>query len=270
MSDFLKQAPLGQSTDYVDQYDPSLLFPVPRRLARETLSQPGYPFRGGDWWTAYELSWLLPSGLPQVAVADIWVPANSEHLVESKSLKLYLNGFAATVFANAAEVQARIRQDLSALLDASVEVTVFTDRLQHPIVEPEGQLIDHLPFDAAQLENAHLRVSAESLQDEQVLVSHLLRSRCPVTGQPDWASVIVRNRGRAIEPESLLQVIVALRNHQGFHEQIIEHIFLQILEAAHPEYLSVYGRFTRRGGIDINPYRSTHDERPSNTRLVRQ
>lgn len=265
-----EQSPLGKSSDYVDHYDAGLLFAIARSEARQALAITAeLPFCGEDIWNAYELSWLNSGGLPQVAIAEIRVPADSQCLVESKSLKLYLNGFANSRFASADEVQAVIERDLSELLESHVAVRLMS--LGQAFAEtPVGQCIDQqvLEIDCYQV-NADLLQTGDEVCAER-LYSNLLRSRCPVTGQPDWATLSIDYRGPRIDQESLLRYLVSFRNHQGFHEQLVEQIFVDLVARCAPRELTVYGRFTRRGGIDINPWRSTHKGVGVNWREPRQ
>ncbi|MCH8543081.1 MAG: NADPH-dependent 7-cyano-7-deazaguanine reductase QueF [Alcanivorax sp.] len=267
--------PLGQQTDYVDQYDAALLSPIPRALARETLALPAgaLPFRGVDVWNAYELSWLDQQGKPVVAMAQITVPCDSDCLVESKSLKLYLNGFANTRFAGEQAVAVTMAADLSAAAGGPVTVRLQSlgdaadDRLQLPA----GECVDGLPvaIDGFDYAPALLATTEGSVHTAQ-LYSHLVRSLCPVTRQPDWATVVVRYTGKPIAPESLLRYLVSFRNHSGFHEQVVELVYQDIQRQCAPEHLSVQGLFTRRGGLDINPFRSSLDEPAPILRTPRQ
>ena len=268
---------LGKTVRYGDQYDPCLLFPIPRARSREALRLDGdaLPFHGVDLWNGYELSWLNPRGKPQVALARFDVPAESPNLIESKSFKLYLNGFNQTRLASMQALQARLIDDLSQAAGAMVDVTLFDPQALQgvPLQSLQGDCIDTLDIDIddfAHPEQQPLRC-ADRIVDE-VLVSHLLKSNCPVTGQPDWASVQIHYVGFAINQEYLLKYLISLRTHSGFHEQCIERIFLDILQHCKPTKLSVYGRFTRRGGLDINPWRTnfTIGGRPSNARNARQ
>lgn len=276
MSDIFKDTALGRHSDYVDTYSPDVLFPVPRREARAGLglAEGPLPFQGVDVWHAYELSWLDGRGKPHVAMAEFRVPCDSDNIIESKSFKLYLNSFANSRFADVADVEHTLRRDLSACAGAAIEVALLSldKAAQQPWLEtPRGELVDHLDVEIDQYDYdpALLAVDAGEVRSEQ-LASHLLRSRCPVTGQPDWATLIVHYQGPRIEPSSLLRYVVSLRNHQGFHEQVIERVFLDIQAQCQPAALSVYGRFTRRGGLDINPFRSTGETLAASLRTVRQ
>ena len=266
----VKDSPLGQASAYVDHYDAALLFAIPRSEARSRIgiSAP-LPFAGEDVWNAYELSWLSERGLPQLALAEIRVPCESDSLVESKSLKLYLNGFANSRFAVRDEVEARIAQDLSQLLAVTVKVALrsLTDNFAAP---PAGSCIDaqDIDIDCYEVNPALLAVGDARVSER--LYSNLLRSRCPVTGQPDWATLSIDYTGVAIQRDALLRYLVSFRNHQGFHEQMVEQIFADVWRECRPTRLTVYGRFTRRGGIDINPWRSSEVGVALNWREVRQ
>lgn len=266
---------LGKTTHYQDQYDNSLLDPIPRSLARESLGlDTNLPFSGADRWSAYELSWLDEKGKPQVAVAEFEFPCSSEFIIESKSFKLYLNSFNQTSFASWQLVTQRLEQDLSAACGAPVMVHCM------PLKQAAAQGIGHFAgncldeLDCAcsvyQPDASLLRLDSEGLVVHESLYSDLLKSNCPVTGQPDWASVYISYRGPAIDKASLLQYIVSYRQHQDFHEHCVERIFLDLLNRCMPEQLTVYARYTRRGGLDINPWRSNCGEVPEPLRLVRQ
>ena len=272
----LSQAPLGKASSYVDHYDASLLFPIPRLDKRVEIGVTNsMPFFGADMWTAYEVSWLNARGKPQVALAQIVVPCESLNIVESKSFKLYLNSFNGSVFPDFDEVAQTLKRDLSAAVGAGVSV-----RLTKPdafdaqaIHELDGLNLDRLDIDCNRYTPAPelLKLEAEEIPVSEVLVSHLLKSNCLVTGQPDWASVQINYSGRAINQEGLLQYLVSYRNHNEFHEQCVERIFMDIWARCKPTRLSVYARYTRRGGLDINPYRTSHPAAlPANIRTARQ
>lgn len=263
---------LGKSTDYREDYDPSLLFPIPRAGNRGTLALDDLPLYGLDLWNAYELSWLAPGGLPQLAIAELAVPASSPCLIESKSLKLYLNGFMQRHCADADEVAALITADLSAAAGANVEVRLVAADTVIQGGRLAGECIDdpQVTVDRYGPPDAGLLAVGDALVDE-TLVSHVLKSNCPVTGQPDWASVQIRYRGRRLDRPALLRYLVSFRRHAEFHEHCVERIFCDLWHLARPEYLSVYARYTRRGGLDINPFRSSDPlARPDNPRLPRQ
>ena len=272
---YLKDTPLGRSSDFIDEYTPSLLCPVPRWDARESLEleDTTLPFHGMDIWNAYELSWLNDKGKPQVALAELIVPCTSPNIIESKSLKLYLNSFANSRFDSRDRVVAVIAKDLAEVAGAPVDVRVMTLREaeREPAWEEHGQLVDTLDVAFDHFEyRPELLLTDQGPEQTGVLVSHLLRSHCPVTNQPDWGTVQVRYTGRPISPASFLRYVVSLRNHQGFHEQIIEQVFVDLQRQCVPRQLSVYGRFTRRGGLDINPFRSNYEDTPPNRRTIRQ
>jgi 7-cyano-7-deazaguanine reductase len=251
---------LGHQVAYPSEYDPGLLFPIPRADNRAALGMDTLPpFHGADIWTAYELSWLNTRGKPRVAMAVFTVPADSPRLIESKSLKLYLNSFNQTRLENAEALRARLLHDLSAAAGAPVVLEFIGPQhfaRQH-ITELQGIDLDKLDveIDAYQPAPELLR-AAEGEPREETLCSRLLKSNCPVTGQPDWASVQIRYRGRPIDREALLKYIVSFRQHAGFHEHCVETIYADIMRACAPEELTVYARYTRRGGLDINPWRS--------------
>ncbi|WP_165462789.1 NADPH-dependent 7-cyano-7-deazaguanine reductase QueF [Atlantibacter sp.] len=267
---------LGKSTAYRDIYDASLLQPVPRSLNRDPLGLDAnnLPFHGADIWTLYELSWLNNNGLPQVAVGHVSIDSASVNLVESKSFKLYLNSFNQSRFASWDEVQQTLTRDLRHCAQGDVEVVLH--RLQdiegQAVAAFAGECIDEQPitienydFNAAYLDGA----AGEQIVEE-MLVSHLLKSNCLITHQPDWGSVQIRYRGPQIDREKLLRYLVSFRNHNEFHEQCVERIFNDILRFCRPQTLSVYARYTRRGGLDINPWRTNTDFTPATGRLVRQ
>lgn len=268
---------LGKTTAYAEYYDPSLLFPIPRQSKRDELAivAGNLPFVGHDLWNAYELSWLNPKGKPQVALAQFWVPADTPFLIESKSLKLYLNSLNQTVFADQAEVLGCLQNDLSAAAGGVVRVDLqnLSELSQRQLGVLPGVSLDELDVACThyQPDASLLRVCGQSLVHE-TLRSHLLKSNCLVTGQPDWASVVIEYAGLAIDHASLLQYIVSFRQHNEFHEQCVERIFTDILNRCRPTQLSVWARYTRRGGLDINPWRSTHADfgRPGNVFDVRQ
>ncbi|MGH8146243.1 MAG: NADPH-dependent 7-cyano-7-deazaguanine reductase QueF [Rhodanobacteraceae bacterium] len=256
--------PLGSKAEYPTTLDPSVLFPIARADARRALGvdDDALPFTGVDIWNAWELSWLDVRGKPCAAVAELRVPCTSVKLVESKSLKLYLNGYAMTRFDNAHSVRDRIAGDLSALLGASVAVEL-TEPAQFGCLrvhEPEGGSLDGQQLDISDYgppRPEFLRANAHASQVEESLTTNLFRSNCPVTGQPDWASVHIHYRGAPIDRAGLLRYLVSFRDHHDFHEACVERIFVDLTEHCAPQALSVYARFMRRGGIDINPWRAT-------------
>ncbi len=274
--DALSGLTLGKSTAYRDIYDASLLQGVPRSLNRDPLGlkADSLPFHGGDIWTLYELSWLNARGLPQVAVGHVELDYTSVNLVESKSFKLYLNSFNQTRFDSWEAVQRTLKRDLSACAQGNVTVALYRiDELEgQPIAHFHGTCIDEqdIEMDNYQFDTAWLENAASGKMVEETLVSHLLKSNCLITHQPDWGSVQIQYRGAKIDREKLLRYLVSFRNHNEFHEQCVERIFNDILHFCQPETLSVYARYTRRGGLDINPWRSNGDFVPAIGRLVRQ
>ena len=278
----LSQSPLGKVSAYVDQYAPELLFSIPRSQGRAAIGLGAQlPFFGADQWTAYELSWLGPRGKPEVALAQFMVPAETSHLVESKSLKLYLNSFNQTRFDSADAVRERIAADLSKAawggeaVRASVPVQLMAPEAfdAQGIHELDGLLLDRLDAECHDYHPAPERLSANFDEGpvEETLTSRLLKSNCLVTGQPDWGSVQIRYSGPQIDQLGLLQYIVSFRQHNEFHEQCVERMFCDIWQRCKPQRLTVYARYTRRGGLDINPYRTSHPgAMPANVRTARQ
>ena len=249
---------LGREVAYPSHYDASLLFPIPRAGGRSELGiDPGaLPFIGHDRWHAYELGWLDARGKPCVATATLVVPCDSPNLVESKSLKLYLNSLNAERFNSEAAVRERIAVDLSARAGADVQVEFGLPSMAESL---QGESIDALDIDINDYgpPKPDYLLADDTQEVEELLFSDLLKSNCPVTGQPDWASVALSYRGPRIDREGLLRYLVSFRDHAGFHEQCVEHIFGDILARCRPRALSVEARYTRRGGLDINPWRAT-------------
>ncbi|WP_248920828.1 NADPH-dependent 7-cyano-7-deazaguanine reductase QueF [Pseudomonas entomophila] len=271
-----EHSPLGKSSEYIATYTPSLLFPIPRlaKWAELGVSGDALPWQGVDFWNCFELSWLLPSGKPVVAIGEFAIPCDSPNIIESKSFKLYLNSLNQTVFESVAQLQACLVKDLSAAAGKPVAVKVSTlaDVESLGVTTLPGLCIDALDVSISNYEQPQpglLRCSAERVVEETVH-SHLLKSNCPVTGQPDWGSVVVEYKGRALDHASLLTYLISFRQHADFHEQCVERIYLDLKHLLRPEYLTVYARYVRRGGLDINPYRSTRAISPENLRLVRQ
>ena len=265
---------LGQQSAYISQYTPSLLQPVPRSLNRDDLGLRGeLPFQGSDVWTLYELSWLNAKGKPVVAIGEVFVPATSPNLIESKSFKLYLNSFNQTRCDSLEAVQALLVQDLSGCAGAPVSVTLFTlDQATHQITQRPGECIDNLDIevDGYEFDETLLQGAAGREIVEETLHSHLLKSNCLVTSQPDWGSVVIHYRGPRLDREKLLRYLISFRQHNEFHEQCIERIFTDLKHFCAPEQLTVHARYTRRGGLDINPFRSDWEPVPANLRLIRQ
>jgi 7-cyano-7-deazaguanine reductase len=263
---------LGQHTPVVDHYAPELLFPIPRDQGRRCIGVSGQPpFYGGDLWHAYELSWLNTRGKPLARVGRLYIPAISPNMVESKSLKLYLNSLNNTRFDSERVLSETVCADIAAVVGVQVELQlldVCDPQLAGQV--PSGECLDHLevtPTDAGP-GSAILETAPEIA--EQTVYSHLLRSLCPVTGQPDWATVWLHYRGPRIEPESLLRYIISYRRHQEFHEQCLERMFCDIHSRCAPQFLHIQGCYTRRGGLDINPFRSTDPKARPLARLNRQ
>jgi 7-cyano-7-deazaguanine reductase len=270
-------SPLGKPAAYQTQYQPSLLFPIARLGKREEIGVSGtLPFFGVDIWNAYEVSWLNLRGKPQVAIATFTVPADSPNIVESKSFKLYLNSFNQTRLADTDALLQLLRTDLSAGFGASVHVTLTTADAfaELKLQEPQGLLLDRLDIEVSEYQPnpSLLKCDPNQVVVEETLVSHLLKSNCLVTGQPDWGSVQIHYVGAAIDQESLLKYLISFRNHNEFHEQCVERIFMDLMRNCAPQKLSVYARYTRRGGLDINPWRSNFStsQPPLNWRQARQ
>jgi 7-cyano-7-deazaguanine reductase len=270
---------LGQATPYPDQYDPSLLFPIPRsenRLKLDIKPNQVLPFVGVDIWNAFELSWLNKKGKPQIALAEFQVPADSPNMIESKSFKLYLNSFNSARFDDEAEVRERLITDLSAVAGSKIATRIHSTEAvaKKGMQEMSGVLMDRLDIEidpSLSADPALLEVNESFGPIEQCLVSHLLKSNCPVTGQPDWASIQIRYQGRPILEEGLLRYLIGFRQLGEFHEHCVETIFTDIKRQCKPEKLSVYARYTRRGGLDINPFRTDHNSPwPENLRHARQ
>ena len=271
-----EKSQLGKASSYIDQYDASLLFPIPRADKRAEIGVTGSPlFFGADMWTVYELSWLNLRGKPQVALAQITVPCESPNIVESKSFKLYLNSFNNTRFLDAREVRERIRADVSFAAGVGIGIKTIGPELfdREPVHEMDGLNLDRLDVECLQVTPAPELLFAEFDEPPvtETLTSNLLKSNCLVTGQPDWGSVQVAYSGPAINQEGLLQYLVSFRNHNEFHEQCVERIFMDVWARCKPLKLSVYARYTRRGGVDINPFRCSYPAQlPLNVRTARQ
>ena len=270
------QSPLGKASAYADQYDASLLFAMPRAPKRAELGIDGTPpFFGADMWTAFELSWLNLRGKPQLALVHITVPCESPNIIESKSFKLYLNSFNNTRFADARDVRERIRADIGAAVGAGIGIKTLGPELfdQEPVHEMDGLNLDRLDVECIHFSPAPELLFAEfdELPVTETLTSNLLKSNCLVTGQPDWASIQISYSGAQINQEGLLQYLVSFRNHHEFHEQCVERIFMDVWTRCKPIKLSVYARYTRRGGLDINPFRTSYPQGlPPNVRTARQ
>ena len=278
-----EQSQLGRASAYVDEYDASLLFPLPRAAQRVPMGidEARLPFFGADLWTAYELSWLNPRGKPQIAIAHITVPCESPNIIESKSFKLYLNSFNSTVFASAEEVRDRLRADLSEAAWRSSDRTgtvglnlLLPEQFERErVAELEGLDLDRLDLECTHTEPAPELLSAAQHETPvtETLSSRLLKSNCRVTGQPDWGSVQIRYTGPPIDQAGLLRYIVSFRRHNEFHEPCCERIFQDIWQRCQPTRLAVHCRYTRRGGLDINPFRTSGPQGlPPHQRTARQ
>lgn len=281
MSKVLDASPLGKTTQYISQYTPALLCPIARESVRQSIGidAKNLPFKGVDIWTGFEISWLNLQGLPQVAVAEFRVPCESPAIIESKSFKLYLNSFNQSKFSDKEQVCELLVKDLSQVAGVAVGVSLyFLDEIPASIV---CQDFTHKPFSAKLIDKQNISIEGyhptpeylTALREKHVserLCSNLLKTNCPVTSQPDWASLLIEYQGPTIDREGLLRYIVSFREHQDFHEHCVERIFCDILHYCKPEKLSVYARYTRRGGLDINPFRSNYASRPLAGRLWRQ
>ena len=272
--DELKGAPLGHATTYPDAYDAALLFPVPRGPQRVELGLPeALPFTGADIWTAYELTWLDPHGKPQVAIATLVVPATSSSIVESKSVKLYMGSFAQTRFDGTAEVRETMERDLALATGGPVQVALDAPAmfLTARCADLDGERLDSLAVTIQRYQPAPDLLGAEGPDVAETLKTDLFRSLCPITLQPDFASVQIAYRGPAIDRTSLLRYLVSFRGHPGFHEHCVERIWVDVMARCRCDSLSVYARFTRRGGVDINPFRTNAGVAiPLNMRTARQ
>lgn len=274
MSDAVGQSPLGKKSSYISQYQRDLLFPISRQINRNEIEVTDpLPFKGCDVWNGYELSWLNLKGKPIVAIAEFIFPCESPNLIESKSFKLYLNSFNNTRFSSAEEVQKILQRDLTEAAGAHVKAEII---LLEKFSPQEIKIFSGVCLDGLDIECETYHVDPTQLKTETGLVteslySDLLKSNCLVTGQPDWGSVQIEYTGNKINHESLLKYIISFRDHNEFHEQCVERIFTDIMQVCLPQKLSIQARYTRRGGLDINPFRSTHERAaPPNIRLCRQ
>ncbi len=272
MSDY-RDLPLGKQTDYPDQYDPGQLRPILRAKGRSVLATPTLAMQGSDLWNAYELSWLDGSGKPQVACGQFVFPASSPNMVESKSFKLYLNSLNQTRFESPEALAAVLEKDLSEVAEAEVAVELFlSDRWssRFAVAEPEGESLDELPMlQMASEPRAELLQLTEACGEKHYF-SNLFRSCCPVTGQPDWATVEIVLAGELPDASSLLTYLTSFRQNNEFHEQCVERIFSDLSQRFELETLTVFARYTRRGGLDINPLRSSDRLAQPFQRLARQ
>lgn len=274
---------LGQSTSYPKTYAPDMLYPIPRALGRANLALPADALSiGMDWWQVFEMSWLNLHGISQVAMARLAIPATSDYIVESKSLKLYFNSLNFTEFDNQQAVKATVEKDLSACLKTDVTLEIFEVNIANslPISAPQGDCIDNALDSSdkkiaivSDVNPSSLTVAHQGASDSQlqILHSHLLRSNCPVTNQPDWGTLEIQIDSQPIDRAGLLEYILSFRQHNGFHEQCVEQIFSDLTQAFAPKTLMVRAWYTRRGGIDINPCRvSDISLLPPPSRLNRQ
>ena len=277
MNTVLHASPLGKASEYKSEYDPSLLFPIERQEKRDELGidQSQLPFYGRDLWYAYELSWLTAQGKPVVRVAQFELPCDSPCLIESKSFKLYLNSFNQSRFASAAHVAERLTADLSAVAKAPVKVQLFTvdefaargfDAAPGISIDELDVEVDCYQYNPSLL--AHDNTDAELVSE--TLHTHLLKSNCPVTGQPDWGTLVVSYRGQPIDRAALLKYVCSFRDHQEFHEQCVERVFIDLQKHYQLAELTVYAQYLRRGGLDINPLRSTVVAASAPLRFIRQ
>jgi len=273
----LKSLTLGKKTRYDNSFDAKLLQSVPRSLNRDGLKlSTELPFHGSDIWTGYELSWLNAKGKPVVAMANFSVPFDSDNLVESKSFKLYLNSFNQQRFDSNSAVASQLQQDLSVCAqgEVSVELIMASEFSAQRIVSPQGTCIDELDIsvDSFEFSTRYLNGSAapDGPKVSEKLHSNLLKSNCLITNQPDWGTVEIHYHGPAINHEALLRYLISFRQHNEFHEQCVERIFNDLITLCHCDKLSVYARYTRRGGLDINPFRSNFESAPNNERQARQ
>ena len=277
----LSKLTLGKSTEYCSEYTAELLQGVPRSLNRDDLAleSNNLPFVGEDVWYGYELSWLNEKGKPVVAVAEFRFACTSDNIVESKSFKLYLNSFNQTRFASIKEVEQVLTKDLSKIAGSPAKVSLFgVDHCPALVIaknldncfciDGEDISIDSYQYDAQLLIQAQEK--GDSAQIEEHLVSHLLKSNCLITNQPDWASIYIHYRGKAIDHATLLKYLISFRQHNEFHEQCVERIYCDLQQYCQLEELTVFARYTRRGGLDINPFRSSHTEQAPFARTLRQ
>jgi len=271
----ISTSPLGKSSSYVTEYEPSLLYPIPRKRKRDEINVPDHlPFHGFDTWNAYEVSWLNAKGKPIVAIVQFDIACTSINIVESKSFKLYLNSFNNTKFHSTDEVIHLLKKDITEATEGDVHVHLFDiDAFsEQKITNFSGEYLDKhdIACDTYVIDPNYLSCDMNQ-KVEEVLFSHLLKSNCLVTGQPDWGSVQIAYKGSKIDRYGLLQYIVSFRNHNEFHEQCVERMFMDIMQHCKPESLTIEARYTRRGGLDINPIRSTEKIQPvKNIRMARQ
>ncbi len=273
----LTSAPLGKKSTYISTYTPSLLFPLPRKSKRDEIGITGaLPFYGSDFWRGFEISWLNPKGKPEVAIGEFKFPCESPFLIESKSFKLYLNSFNQSKFESVGHVLSLMREDLSQGAGVPVGVALFSLSLASTEIPAlPGINLDQLDVECDQYQPDPSLLKVNGVRTTETLHTHLLKSNCLVTGQPDWGSLQITYTGKQIDHEGLLKYVVSLRDHNEFHEQCVERIFMDIQRQCEPEALTVFARYTRRGGLDISPYRTSVQDRAdsdeaSRGRLVRQ
>lgn len=269
----LEHAPLGKKTEFITHYQPDLLFPISRAAKREELGiTDSLPFLGEDIWNAYELSWLNSQGKPVVAAAELRLSCVSPMIVESKSMKLYLNSFNNTQFDSFATVQKIMTRDLTKAAGHAFHVKLipYTETSEKIVRRLQGIHLDELEVSCDTYETHPEYLTTDNVTVTETLCSDLLRSNCLVTKQPDWGSIQIHYSGKQINHAGLLKYIISFRNHIEFHEQCVERIFIDLINRCHPEKLFVYARYTRRGGIDINPYRANYKVQVDNSRLWRQ
>ncbi|MCL1076760.1 NADPH-dependent 7-cyano-7-deazaguanine reductase QueF [Parashewanella spongiae] len=272
----LAELTLGKATGYDEVYNPNLLQGVPRKLNRDAISLTStLPFHGFDIWTGYELSWLNSKGKPMVAIVEVQLSHTSENLIESKSFKLYLNSFNQTKFDSVEQLQQMLKQDLSLCSNGAVTVNIIEPKhfSTQRVIEFPGTCIDNLDIEVNDY-SFNPDYLVDGTDDKQIVAetlnSNLLKSNCLITSQPDWGSVMIRYQGPKINREKLLRYLISFRQHNEFHEQCVERIFVDLKKYCHCSKLTVYARYTRRGGLDINPFRSDFEQPSINLRLARQ
>lgn len=270
----LNESPLGKTTVYHETYSPGLLFPIPRTLARDKIGIGSVlPFDGVDIWSGYEISWLNLKGKPEIALAEFTFPCKSPNVIESKTFKLYLNSFNQSNFASLEDVRKTLHNDLSNAAGAIVDINIFpiSQLKLQTLGEFSGTCLDSLDIETSVYEpNVNFLTTTPNIVEEE-LYTDLFKSNCLVTGQPDWGSIFVHYSGPKIDHEGLLKYFISFRRHSGFAEHCVEQVYYDILTRCAPEKLTVYGRYTRRGGLDINPFRSNFEkEAPVNSRQFRQ
>jgi 7-cyano-7-deazaguanine reductase len=268
-----ESSPLGKTIPYHSSYNRDLLFPIPRQLQRDKRGIPyPLPFKGWDIWNGFEIAWLNPKGKPMLGVAEFYVPCTSTNLVESKSLKLYLNSFHETIFESLEKVRETLVRDLSEAIEGAIEVRLapLAETPLNYVSNFSGQCLDDLDIECSIYQVHPDFLTTHSAHTEETVYSNLMKSNCPMTNQPDWASIQIHYVGKQIDHTGLLKYIISFRDQQEFHEQCVEHAFMDIMSRCAPKKLTIYARYTRRGGLDINPYRSTEDTFPKNIRLLRQ